>query len=84
MITIEINENINCEVFRLLKAKQVLAAIYHLCNIANDLAEGKTSDEMLEAAAQEIRRATNALIVAYRLEGDLKSSALKDLKVSGI
>ena len=59
-----------------------MAAIYNLCNIANDLAEDKTDDEMLEAAAQEIRRATNALIVAYRVEGDLESSTLKELKVS--
>ena len=59
-----------------------MAAIYNLCYIANDLAEDKTDDEMLEAAAQEIRRATNVLIVAYRVEGDLESSTLKELKVS--
>ena len=61
-----------------------MAAIYNLCNISNDLAEGKTTDEMLEAAAQEIRRATTALIVAYRVEGDLESSTLKELNVSEI
>ena len=64
------------------QAREVLAAIFSLCDIANDFAKGKSTDEMLEAAAQEIKRATTALTVAYKVGGDLESSTLKDLKVS--
>ena len=63
------------------QAKSVLAAIFSMCSIANEMVDGKASEEKMHAATKEVKRATNALVLSYHVEGYPESDSLQKLQV---
>lgn len=61
-------------------AKNVAATVQHLVQIANNVAQGNTSEEALIVAAQSVSAATTQLVVASTVKADPNSKGQQKLK----
>ena len=64
------------------QAKMVAVATHSLCESANAMVQGHTTEERLNAAAKEVAGLTAQLLVACRVKADPNSVAMKRLQVS--
>ena len=58
-------------------ARMVAAATHSLCEAANSLVQGNSSEEKLIAAAKQVSAATAQLLLACKVKADPNSLALK-------
>merc|ERR1719206_892993 len=61
-------------------ARMVAAATHNLCEAANSLVQGNSSEEKLIAAAKQVSAATAQLLVACKVKADADSVAMKRLE----
>jgi talin len=61
-------------------ARLVAAATHNLCEAANSLVQGNSSEEKLIAAAKQVSAATAQLLVACKVKADPESLAMKRLE----
>merc|ERR1719239_1283970 len=61
-------------------ARMVAAATHSLCEAANSLVKGHSSEEKLIAAAKQVSAATAQLLLACKVKADPNSSALRSLE----
>jgi len=61
-------------------ARLVAAATHNLCEAANSLVQGHSSEEKLIAAAKQVSAATAQLLVACKVKADPNSQAMKRLE----
>merc|ERR550519_1880401 len=61
-------------------ARLVAAAIHNLCEAANSLVQGNSSEEKLIAAAKQVSAATAQLLVACKVKADPESVAMRRLE----
>merc|ERR1712227_561131 len=61
-------------------ARLVAAATHNLCEAANSLVQGNSSEEKLIAAAKQVSAATAQLLVACKVKADPSSIAMKRLE----
>merc|ERR1712106_859820 len=61
-------------------ARMVAAATHNLCEAANSLVQGNSSEEKLIAAAKQVSAATAQLLVACKVEADADSVTMKRLE----
>merc|ERR1719383_364227 len=61
-------------------ARMVAAATHSLCEAANSLVQGNSSEEKLIAAAKQVSAATAQLLLACKVKADPNSQALKRLE----
>lgn len=64
-------------------ARFVAAAIQALCESANDLVQGKTTEHKLIAAAKQVAGSTAHLLVACQVKGNQRSKNVKGLQEAG-
>lgn len=60
----------------------VAAATHSMCEAANTMVQGNSSEEKLIASAKEVAASTAALLVACRVKADPGSQAMQRLQVS--
>jgi len=63
-------------------ARLVAAATHNLCEAANSLVQGNSSEEKLIAAAKQVSAATAQLLVACKVKADPSSIAMKRLEAA--
>ena len=63
-------------------ARLVAAATHNLCEAANSLVQGNSSEEKLIAAAKQVSAATAQLLVACKVKADPDSLAMKRLEAA--
>merc|ERR1719427_1185391 len=63
-------------------ARMVAAATHNLCEAANSLVQGNSSEEKLIAAAKQVSAATAQLLVACKVKADSDSVTMKRLEVA--
>ena len=63
------------------QAKMVAAATHSMCEAANTMVQGGTSEEKLIASAKVVAGSTAALLVACRVKTDPGSKAMQRLQV---
>ena len=63
-------------------ARLVAAATHNLCEAANSLVQGNSSEEKLIAAAKQVSAATAQLLVACKVKADSDSVTMKRLEVA--
>ena len=61
-------------------ARLVAAATHSLCEAANSLVQGNSSEENMVAAAKQVSAATAQLLVACKVKADPDSAAMKRLE----
>merc|ERR1719510_2881720 len=61
-------------------ARLVAAATHSLCEAANSLVQGNSSEEKMVAAAKQVSAATAQLLVACKVKADPDSAAMKRLE----
>merc|ERR1719452_49555 len=61
-------------------ARMVAAATHNLCEAANSLVQGNSSEEKLIAAAKQVSAATAQLLVACKVKADADSVTMKRLE----
>ncbi|MCP3662313.1 MAG: hypothetical protein GY696_07420 [Gammaproteobacteria bacterium] len=63
-------------------ARMVASATHSLCEAANSLVQGNSSEEKLIAAAKQVSAATAQLLLACKVKTDPNSAALKRLETA--
>lgn len=66
-----------------LQAKEVAAATQSLCDAANSLVQGHSSEERLISSAKLVASNTAKLLVACRVKADADSGAMRRLQGAG-
>ena len=61
----------------------VAAATHSLCEAANALVQGHSTEEKLTSAARQVASSTAQLLVACKVRADPDSPAMKRLQVAG-
>ena len=64
-------------------ARLVAAATHNLCEAANSLVQGNSSEEKLIAAAEQVSATTAQLLVACKVKADPDSLTMKRLEAAG-
>lgn len=64
-------------------ARLVAAAVHQLCEAANGLVQGHSTEEKLISAAKQVASSTAHLLVACKVKADLDSRAMQRLQTAG-
>lgn len=64
-------------------ARLVAAAVHQLCEAANGLVQGHSTEEKLISAAKQVASSTAHLLVACKVKSDIDSRAMQRLQTAG-
>ena len=65
------------------QARMVAAATHSLCDAANAMVQGHSSEEKLISAAKQVAASTAQLLVACKVKADVDSVAMRRLQAAG-